>query len=97
MDRGHTALSTHVTPRQGGAAPSPTPDALWSSFNSNLINKPIVDLAEACAEGWWWGVQVGEMALDSLLGEAKWGDLHIYEIIFILPKSLCTKECHIIF
>lgn len=55
-----------------------------------------MDLAEAGAEG-WWGVQVGEMALDSLPGEATWDDLHIYEIIFILPKSLCTKECHIIF
>lgn len=55
-----------------------------------------MDLAEAGAEG-WWGVQVGKMALDILPGEATWDDLHIYEIIFIFPKSLCTKECHIIF
>lgn len=69
---------------------------LWSSFSSNLINKPIVDLAEACAEGWWRG-QVGEVVLDSLPGEAKRDDLHIYEVIFISPNSLCTKECHLIF
>lgn len=79
-----------------GASPYSLPVAFWSTFNSNLIKKPIMDLADAGAEG-WWGVQVGEMALGSLPGEATWDDLHIYEIIFILPKSLCTKECHIIF